>query len=168
MNEIIKAFKILNSMTDEENEHELITINVYVEPEEFNEALPSGNKGDTYDDQTLSEWYDFASTIEDIINSFGVVINISLSNNLNSLSEYIDFYTFDTEGNVKNYLIDLRLSDHKQTTNARRNRLKHVKQLTAGNFKLESIVINQNSRFESYEDAIQYLKTFLAKDLFQK
>ena len=93
---------------------------------------------------------------------------ISLSNNLNSLSEYIDFYTFDTEGNVKNYLIDLRLSDHKQTTNARRNRLKHVKQLAAGNFKLESIVVNQNSRFESYEDAIQYLRTFLAKDLFQK
>lgn len=156
-----EAFKLLNEATKEEDRPTIIHIDVYVE-NELEEALPSGNIEDKYDEQTLEDWYDFASTVEGIIDNFGNVVNISLSKQPNSLSEYIDFYVVDKDGNQKKYLIDLRLSDHKSTPSARQNRKRHVKKIDS-NYVLKSVLVN-NKQFASYDAAIIHIREILAKE----
>ena len=160
---IYEAFKFLDSLEKESDRHTIIPIYVYLDNKELYEELPSGNLQDKYSEQTLEEWYDFASTVEGIIESLCEVVNISLSKNLDSLSEYIDFYVLDAQGNRKNYLIDLRLSDHKSNQNVRRTRLRNVTKIDP-NHVLTSIIVN-NRTFKNYSEAIFYLRTFLAKEI---
>ena len=139
------------------NKQKIIEVEVIVEPI-IDEAIPSG-KGN-YDDQTLEDWYDFAATIEGIIDNFCDTVKISLSKNPDSISEYIDFYSYDENGNKRNYLIDLRLSDHGSTVSARKVRAKHAKKLNT-NYRLESIIVN-GSTVKSYNEAIKKLQEILA------
>ena len=157
-----EAIKSLYELADEEDRPEIIEIFVTVKPESLEEGLPD-KSGTQFDEQTLEEWYDFAATVEGIIDNYCDVVNISLSKNPDSLSEYIDFYSYDENGNKKNYLIDLRLSNHGATHLARETRKRHAKKIDQ-NFELESIIVN-NETFKSYHDAIVYLRKMLAKHL---
>lgn len=144
----------------------LLKIEAIVKPvEDIHEELPSGNQNEIYDEQTLEEWYNFASTVEGIIDNFCDVINVSLSKRVDSLSEYIDFYSYDEDGNRKNYLVDLRLSDHRSTYNSRSNRIRKVKRLNT-NYELIGVVVN-NKTFKTYSDAIKYIRKILAKYLVE-
>lgn len=156
MFDIHRAFELLNEMVEESNKPEIIRIDVIVESSNKLNEEETSNK---YDEQTLEDWYDFASTIEGIVDNLCDVVNISLSKNPDSLSEYIDFYLLDKDGNRKNYLIDLRLSDHGSTTNARRNRVRKVKKID-DNYELMSIIVKDKS-FDSYHKAIEYLRKIL-------
>jgi hypothetical protein len=127
----------------------------------LDEKIVSGNAEDKYDDQTLEEWYDFASNIEGIIDRKFIVKNINLSKNIESLSEYIDFYCKDKDGNKKDGLVNLRLSDHKSTSNARRIRKNKASKIDP-NYKLVSIIVNEH-RFDSYDSALEYIKNLLDK-----
>ena len=69
----------------------------------------------------------------------------------------------DKEGNLKDYMIDLRLSNHKSTTNARTNRKSKASKIT-DKYKLASVVVNDKS-YTSYDDALKAVKLLLAKDL---
>ena len=161
MNIIQEAFEKLSKLSEEDSGVKVIKINVVVEPESLYEGLPDGSG--IYDEQTLEDWYDFAATIEGIINNFGEIANISLSNHSNSLSEYIDFYSLDENSNRKNYLIDLRLSDHKATTSAKELRKKRVSKIDT-NYVLKSVIVNDR-QFKSYGEAINYIREMLAKEL---
>ena len=140
----------------------LISINVIIKPA-LDEGVMSSDIEVIPDDQALEDWYDFADNVESIIKNFGEIENISMSNNPQSVSEYIDFYTYDKEGNLKDYMIDLRLSNHKSTTNARTNRKSKASKIT-GKYKLASVVVNDKS-YTSYDDALKAVKLLLAKDL---
>lgn len=164
MFDLKEAFKLLDELSSEEDKHEIINIDVCVECADIDEDLPSGNINDKYDEQTLEEWYDFAANVEGIIDSLGEVVNVSLSKQPDSLSEYIDFYSFDKNGNKKNYLIDLRLSDHAATSNSRRTRKHHVSKLNP-TYEMFSIIVNNNSKFKSYSEAINYLRQYLVNKL---
>ena len=156
--------KFKNYETDEITK--LLKIEAIVKPiEDIQEELPSGNQNEIYDEQTLEEWYNFASTVEGIIDNFCDVINVSLSKHADSLSEYIDFYSYDKDGNRKNYLIDLRLSDHRSTYNSRSNRIRKVKRLNT-NYELIGVVVN-NKTFKTYSDAIKYIRKILTKYLVE-
>ena len=156
--------KIKFRLVEDINEYDnIITINVYIPINKIKEDLPSGNIEDKYDEQILEDWYDFAGTIEGIINNTCKVVNISLSRNENSLSEYIDFYAYDKDGNKKNYLIDLRLSDHPSTQGARQNRRRKVKQIDV-NYILKSVIVNKNT-FNSYDEAIFYIRNLIAGEV---
>ena len=164
MFDLREAFKVLNELMDEADKPEIIKIEVIVQPVDITEGLPDPSSG-KYDEQTLEDWYDFASTVEGIVDNFCDVVNISLSKNPDSLSEYIDFYVYDEEGNRKNYLIDLRLSDHGGTENARQVRKKHAKKID-NTFILRSIIVNNNT-VKSYNEAVQKVRKLLA-DLSMK
>ena len=151
MFDLLEAFRLLNEQLDEAEKPEIISIKVFVEPVELNENVPDSSVR-VYDEQTIEEWYDFAETVEGIIDNFCDVVNISLSKNDTSLSEYIDFYVYDSEGNRKNYLIDLRLSTHGASGDARQKRKRQVKKIDT-NYELQSIIVN-NKTFNSYNDAI--------------
>ena len=103
-----------------------ININVVVE-KAVNKEIMSNNIEDKYDDQTLEDWYNFASNIESIIDKNFIVKKISISKNKTSLSEYINFYRKDKNEQPKEVLLNLRLLDHKSTTNSRRVRKNKVK-----------------------------------------
>ena len=137
-----------------------IIVKVFVS-NEINEKIVSGKPEDKYDEQTLEEWYDFASNVEGIIERQFIVKNISLSKQPESLSEYIDFYRKDEDGNQKEGLVDLRLSDHKSTTNSRQNRKNKVKKLDP-NYRLVSVIVNER-QFNSYEEALKYIEELLGK-----
>ena len=157
---LCEAIEKLYEMDESEGKPERIKITAYICLEQLDESLP--HKGDrVIDEQTMEEWYDFASTIEGIIDVFGETINISLSKNPNSLSEYIDFYVYDKDGNKNDYLIDLRLSNHGQTTNAKSVRRKRVAHIDP-KYTLESVVVN-DSTFYSYQDAERYIRRLIAK-----
>ena len=126
---------------------------------ELGEKVVSGKVEDKYDEQTLEDWYDFASNVEGIVDRKFIVTNISLSENPESLSEYIDFYRKDEGGNKKEGLVDLRLSDHASTTNARQVRKNKASRLDP-NYRLISVIVNER-RFDSYEKALQYIETLL-------
>lgn len=128
---------------------------------EVEESIVSGNPEDKYDDQTLEEWYDFASNIEGIVERQFIVKNISLSKQPESLSEYMDFYRKDKDGNQKDGLIDLRLSDHKSTANARQLRKKKASKIDK-NYRLMSVIVNKK-QFDSYEEALHYIEELLNK-----
>lgn len=144
-------------------DEELIKINVdvIVENASISEKLPDGSK--VYDEQTLEDWYDFASSVENIVDNLTDTVNISLSKTRGSLSEYIDFYVYDLNGNKKNYLIDLRLSDHKQTTNGRTNRKNKASKIDS-NFILKSIIVNDR-QYNSYSDAIFAVKKLILDEM---
>ena len=151
-------------LAEDINEYDsIITINTYIPINKIKEELPSGNIEDKYDEQTLEDWYDFVGTIEGIIDNICKVVNISLSRNENSLSEYIDFYVYDKDGNKKNYLIDLRLSDHPSTQGARQTRRRKVKQIDI-NYILKSAIVNKNT-FNSYNEAIFYIRKLIAGEV---
>ena len=157
-----EIFEKLNTIDEEELSR--IHVEVIVEKNYLNEdKLPSGDKSVKYDEQTLEDWYDFASTVEGIVDNLSDIVNISLSKNPDSLSEYIDFYIYDAEGNRKNYLIDLRLSDHGQTNNARSNRKRKVAKIDS-NYILKSIIVNDKI-YHSYSQAIQAVRELLAKEI---
>lgn len=158
-----EALNLLNEMATEEEKARIITIDVLVESD-LDEDLPSGNINDKYDEQTLDDWYDFAETVEGIIDNFCDVVDISLSKNKESISEYISFYSYDENGNRKNYLVNLRLSDHGKTNRGRETRKRKVSKIDP-NYMLKSVIIN-NKQFKSYDEAIQYIRKILAKDLF--
>lgn len=160
MFDLLEVFRLLNEQLDEAEKPEIISIEVFVEPVELAENIPSSSI-QVYDEQTIEEWYDFASTVEGIIDNFCDLVNISLSKNDTSLSEYIDFYVYDSEGNKKNYLIDLRLSTHGATQGARETRKRHVKKIDT-NYELHSIIVNDKT-FNSYNDAISYVRKLLAE-----
>ena len=126
---------------------------------DLDEKIVSGNPEDKYDEQTLEDWYDFASNVEGLIDQKFFVNNISLSKQPESLSEYIDFYRKDEDGNRKEGIVDLRLSDHGATTNARRNRINKIKKIDP-NYKLVSVIVNER-QFDSYDEALEYVKKLL-------
>ena len=137
-----------------------ITVEVNVEPQsEINEDIVSGNPEDKYDEQTLEDWYNFASNIEGIIEKNFIIQNISLSKNVESLSQYFDFYRKDEDGNKVKGLVDLRLSDHRQTTNARRVRKNRVSKIDL-DYRLVSVIVN-GKQFKSYEEALTKIESLL-------
>lgn len=159
-----KAFKILYEMADEEDRPEIIKINVFVKLDDLYESLPS--KYDIeFDDNTLDEWYSFVGTVEGIIENFCDVVNISMSNSPNSLSEYIDFYSYDKNGNKKNYLIDLRLSTHPATNASKNVQKRHANKIDA-NYELEYVTVNKET-YHSYHEAIDKIRKILAKHLIK-
>lgn len=112
----------------------------------IDEKIVYGRIEDKYDEQTLEDWYDFAATVEGIINRKFIVKNISLSKNPNSLSEYIDFYRKDENGDRKEGLVDLRLSSNAKKSDK--------------NYRLVSVVVNEK-QFDSYTSALKYINTLL-------
>lgn len=169
MSIIQEAWDLLNRMVEESNNANIIKISVLVESVNEGpvlEGLPSGDRADTYDDQTLEDWYDFASTVEGIVDNFCKVVNVSMSHNPDSLSEYIDFYSLDEQGNQKDYLIDLRLSDHPATKNAQTLRKRKVAKINP-NFILKSVTVNDKT-FKSYDEAIKYIRNMLTKEFIKK
>ena len=133
-----------------------IDINAYIDGILNEDYLPSGTFEDKYDDQTIEEWNDFVSNVETLIEKQGDITNISHSANKNSLSTYIDFLLNNA---VEPGIIDLRISDHKQTTDARNVRRKHAKKLDP-NARFVSIIVNDKT-FNSYSDALNYLQKLL-------
>lgn len=163
MHDLYEAIRLLNKL--DSKEPEVIKITVIVNKDDsIEERLPSGNKDEVYDDQTLEDWYDFANTIECTIDNFCDIVNMSISKNPNSLSEYIDFYVYDENGNKKDYLVDLRLSDHKATTNARELRKKNAHKLDS-NPGFVTVLVN-DKQFDSYDQAINYIRSTLARKSF--
>ena len=158
---IQEALKLLNEMASEEEKAKVINVDIIVDTN-IDEGLPSGNKDEKYDEQTLEDWYDFASTIEGIIENFSDTVDISLSKNPESLSEYISFYLYDKDGNKKNYLVNLRLSDHPKTSKGRETRKRKVSKIDP-NYKLKSVIVN-NKQFDSYDDAIKLIRKILANE----
>ena len=155
-----EIFDKLNSIDIEEkkNPHSyVIKVNAYIDT--LDESLPSG--AGNYDEQTLEDWYDFAATVEGIVDNYCDTVNISLIKNPYSLSEYIDFYCFDSAGNKKNVLIDLRLSDHKATSAARKVRNVKASKID-NNYDLVTVIVN-DKYFDSYHDALQYIRQLLVK-----
>ena len=163
MFDLHEAIKILMEATDESEKPEIIKISAIVNLDDLFEALPDVNSK-SFDDQTLDEWYSFVATIEGIIDNLCDRVNISTSNNPDSLSEYIDFYVYDKKGNKKNYLIDLRLSSHKSTEAGRRLRKKRAV-LINPKYELEAVTVN-NKTFNSYHEAIQQVRKILARHSF--
>lgn len=155
-----EVFRRLNETVDESDRPEIIKIDVVVQPEELTEGLPSP-KDTVYDEQTLEDWYDFAATVEGIIDNYCDTVNISLSKNPNSLSEYIDFYVYDENGDIKNYLINLRLSTHGGTDGGKRLRKKKVQKVSS-KYELVSIIVN-NQTFRTYHQAINAVRKLLAE-----
>lgn len=135
-----------------------ISVNVFVS-NDFEEGVVSGDKNTEYDEQTLEDWYDFAATIEGIIERQFIVENISISKNPKSLSEYIDFYRQDENGDRKDGLVDLRLSDHGLTTNGRQVRKRRAARIDK-NYRLISVVVNDKI-FDSYGAAIKHIEGLL-------
>lgn len=161
MSTIGKAIhRILN-----EDEKNYIQVNVYISPTII-EKVVSGDENEVYDDQTLEEWYDFVDNAEGIIERMGDVVEISSSDNPKSLSEYISFYTFDEFGLTKPGILNIRLSDHPQTRAAKKTRKRHISKLDK-QYKLISIIINGSEKadFNSYDDALRYIRDYLADDL---
>lgn len=156
---VYEMYKLLNELDDNSENPQVISIYTTIQllPNELTENV---NK---LSEQEVEEWFDFASTVEGIIDNFGEVMNTSISNRPDSISEYIDFYCYDEDGNKKNYIVDLRLSDHKSTNLARQNRLKRVKRIN-GDYQLFGITVN-NENFDSYDEAIYYLRKYLSKKL---
>ena len=162
---IVEAFlnvKEESLKEDKQNDFN-INIEVLVEPK-LGEDVVSGNPEDKYDDQTLEDWYDFASNVEGLIDKIGTVVNVSESKQ--SLSQYIDFYAKDKDGNKLNGLVDLRLSDHKSTSNARKLRKKKAQKLDP-HFRLVSVIVNKK-QFDSYEDALIYIEKLLNNIVAEK
>ena len=135
-----------------------IKIDVFVS-NDLEEKIVSGNAEDKYDDQTLADWYDFADNIEGIVRRNYILYNINFSANPESLSEYMDFYRKDEDGNKIDGLINLRLSDHKPTRNAQKIRLRKVNKVDT-NYKLVTIIVNEKY-FNSYNEALEYVKKIL-------
>ena len=160
MFDLLEAFKLLNEQLDEAEKPEIISIKVFVEPVELNENIPDTSVR-VYDEQTIEEWYDFAATVEGIIDNYCDIVNISLSKQPDSLSEYIDYYVYDENGNQKNYLIDLRLTTHGGTDNGKRLRKKKVSKLSS-KYELVSIIVNSET-FNSYHQAINAVRKLLAE-----
>ena len=131
------------------------------------EGLPTGDLNDQpYDDQTVEDWYTFAAEIEYLIDSLCDTVNISLSKAPCSLSEYIDFYTPDENGNSQKHVINLRLSDHKSTTSAKEVRRKNVINVNP-KYKLIGVTVN-NRTFKSYYEAFKYVKQLILSEMFHK
>lgn len=131
------------------------------------EDLPSGDiKYQPYDDQVIEDWYTFASQVEYMIDCLCDTVNISLSKSPNSLTEYIDFYAPDEQGNRQHQIIDMRLSDHDATRNASKIHVKHVKNVNP-KYKLISVMVN-NKKFKDYYDALDYVKKIIMSEMFHQ
>ena len=131
------------------------------------EDLPSGDiKDQPYDDQVIEDWYLFASQVEYMIDCLCDTVNISLSKSPNSLTEYIDFYAPDEQGNRQHQIIDMRLSDHHTTHNASKIDVKHVKNVNP-KYKLISVTVN-NKKFKDYYDALDYVKKIIMSEMFHR
>ena len=131
------------------------------------EDLPTGDLNDQpYDDLILEDWYTFAAEIEYLIDSLCDTVNISLSKSPYSLSEYIDFYAVDENGNKQNHVINLRLSDHKSTASAKEVRRKNVINVNP-RYKLIGVTVN-NKTFKSYYEAFKYVKQLILSEMFHK
>ena len=144
----VKLEESLKELLEEAKEEAKRNFNIDVEvlvESNIDEDIVSGNAEEKYDDQTLEDWYDFASNVEGLIEKVGTIVNVSQSRQ--SLSQYIDFYTKDKDGNNLTGLVDLRLSDHKSTSNARA-------------YRLVSVIVN-GKYFESYEEALVYIENLL-------
>ena len=74
---IQEALKLLNEMASEEEKAKVINVEIIVDTD-IDEGLPSGNKDEKYDEQTLEDWYDFASTIEGIIENFSDTVDVMM------------------------------------------------------------------------------------------
>lgn len=136
-----------------------IDINAFIEGIVNEDSLPSGTFADKYDDQTIEEWNDFVSSVEALIEKQGKIVKTSHSANKNSLSTYIDFKLI-IDKVEKEGIISLRVSDHKQTSAARRVRRKHTQKLDS-NVRFLSIIVN-NKTFTSYSEALGYLQQLLS------
>ena len=157
---VLDALKkvVPNINWEEESLKEKFNVNIEVFVESIiDEDIVSGNKEDKYDDQTIEDWYDFASNVEGLIEKNGAIVNIF--ENKQSLSQHIDFYVKNGKGNYLSGLIDLRLSGHKSITNARKLR-KRKDQKHDPNFSLVSVIVNKK-QFDSYEDALVYIDNLL-------
>lgn len=163
MFDLYEAFRIMNELFEEENDVHIIQIDVEVDSQ-MDESVPSGNISDKYDDQTLEDWYDFAANVENIVENLCEVVSINTSKNSNSLSEYIDFYVYDKDGNRKKCLIDLRLSDHGATEKAKFIRKRKAKRIDKDT-KNMSIIVNEKSRLNTYDKALSELRNYIAKEL---
>ena len=152
-----KKFGVNESVEDKLN----IKVEVLVEPNFVDEKMVSGNIEDKYDDQTLEDWYDFASNVEGMVDRKFIVVNINMSKREDSLSEYIDFYKKDENGDKKEGVIDLRLSDHKSTQSARQNRKRKVSKIDK-DYKLVSVIVN-DKHFDSYDEALKHIEELLNK-----
>lgn len=168
MSIIQEAWDLLNKIVEESSDNKnIIRINAVVECTDKDyiiEKLPSGNRVGEYDEQTLDDWYDFASTVEGIIDNFCEVVHVSSSNNPDSLSEYIDFYSIDEQGTPKDYLVDLRLSDHSPTKNTQPLRKRKASRINP-KFVLKTVTVNDKT-FKSYDEAIRYIRKMLTKEFF--
>lgn len=164
MFDLHEMFKIMNELTQESEKPEVIKVTVLVTADSIQENLPSGIKGEKYDDQIIDGWFDFLGTIEGFVDNYCDVVNISMSKQTDSMFEYIDFYVYNQNGKKKNYLIDLRLSDHSSTNSARRTRKRNVSKLNT-RYKLFSVTVN-NRTFKSYSEAENYIRELIFKESF--
>lgn len=158
--------KAIHELLNEENKDnidtEVINIEVKLEPD-LDESMLSGIDGDIYDEQSLSEWYDFADNVENIASNFGDVVEVSMSDIPDSLSEYISFYPYDKDGNLKHYIFNLRISDHPINSNGRDRRKKEIQKFS-NKWKVEAVTVN-NRTFNSYSAALRHIRKLLADDL---
>lgn len=164
MFDLHEMYRIMNELAQEFDKPEVIKVNVLVTADSIQENLPSGVKGKKYDDQTIDDWFDFLGTIEGFVDNYCDVVNTSMSKQPDSLSEYIDFYVYDQNGQKKNYLINLRLSDHSSTNAARRTRKRNASKLNT-RYKLFSVTVN-NRTFKSYSEAENYIRELIFKESF--
>lgn len=163
MNIISEAFNHLDKLLENSNEYDQkIFITAEITLYDIDGAVVSGISN--YDDNTLDEWYNFESDVEYLIGSIGEINSINSSDQLNSLSEYIDFQCYDTSGNLKNCLINLRLSDHQPTHASKRTRNNRLSKLTM-NYKKLNVTVNSKV-FDSYDEALKYVQILLGKEVF--
>lgn len=135
-----------------------ITVDAFIKGIVNEDKLPSGTLTDEYDDQTIEEWNDFVSSVEALIEKQGRITKTSRSASKDSLSTYIDFKVIKNKVEQEG-TIDLRVSDYKQTSAARRARKRHAQKLDL-NVRFISIIVN-NRTFNSYSDALDYLQKLL-------
>lgn len=163
MSMVSKALhELLNEKNNTTLDTEVINIEVSLEPD-LEEDMLSGIRGDVYDEQSLSEWYDFADNVENIAYNFGEVVEVSMSDVPNSLSEYISFYPYDKDGNLKHYIFNLRISDHPITKDGRDKRKKEIQKFSS-KWKVEAVTVNERT-FNSYSEALRHIRKLLADDL---
>lgn len=112
---------------------------------------------DIIDDKTFDEWSNFESAVRDYIDQNYMLLGISMSRNTSSISEYIDFQVLGDDGNVKEVVIELRLSNHRPTHTAKETQRRKLKRVYNNVYRMVGVTVN-NETYDTYSKAFEFVK----------
>ena len=135
-----------------------IYVNVIVK-NSINENIIFEDIEDKYDEQTLEDWYDFASNIESYLERKFFIKKVCFKKNKELLQEKFDFCCKGVKGNQKEGLIGLRLLDLKSNSDYKILRQKIAKKNNL-NSQLVFVVVNRK-KFKKINYALEYIKVLL-------